>query len=347
VIIDVLANDTDANRNIDPASVTIVDHPPAAIRSIGVGTGAVHFQSGTVGPDTFTYQVCDTTLLCASATVSITDAIIPQSPVILNQPYTLFLSGSDSLRFVLVFRRNHVCPPLAGLCTYRTPPGRLQRGRYRPAAGTLRLDQKAAHGNRPVLAESTPEWEVKEALSLHLYQDTEHAKWIRGRVSEMRNPPPRMDVSPDPALDRFFDELWAAGDTLERIAGLYGVLRAALLDALRTHYDRANPLVDHPTRRILRFMILEEEDAMTWGRRRWRRCYPRQRIAPARMRGRPISAPIWMLPGGSWAIALEYYVDMPPVPGQARRMMGRCIRSTSTGKQPSHSIRFCAVSTSI
>ncbi len=47
--------------------------------------------------------------------------------------------------------------------------------------------------------------------------------------------------------------------------GLYGVLRPALLAALRTHYDHANPLVDHPTRRMLRFIILEDEDANAWG----------------------------------------------------------------------------------
>ena len=111
----------------------------------------------------------------------------------------------------------------------------------------------------------TPEWEVKEALSLHLYQDAEHARLIRARVSEMRNPPPRMDVSPDAALDRFFDELLASRDTLEKVAGLYGVLRPALLDAYRAHYDGSNPLVDFPTRRIVRFMIVEAEDAVRWG----------------------------------------------------------------------------------
>jgi hypothetical protein len=37
------------------------------------------------------------------------------------------------------------------------------------------------------------------------------------------------------------------------------------LTAFRTHYDHANPLVDHPTRRVLRFMILEDEDANAWG----------------------------------------------------------------------------------
>jgi hypothetical protein len=72
VIIDVLANDTDADGNIAPGSVTVVN-PPASgtINNIDASTDAITFQSSVAGPDSFTYQVCDTTLLCASATVSV------------------------------------------------------------------------------------------------------------------------------------------------------------------------------------------------------------------------------------------------------------------------------------
>ncbi|HML22864.1 MAG TPA: hypothetical protein PKD09_14530 [Aggregatilinea sp.] len=157
-------------------------------------------------------------------------------------------------------------PALAGVCTYAeaAQPG------YTVEENVKRLVryawiQKRAMETGLYWLNPTPEWEVKEALSLHLYQDAEHAKLIRARVSEMRNPPPRMDVSPDPALDRFFDELLASQDTLEKVAGLYGVLRPALLDAYRAHYDGSNPLVDFPTRRIVRFMIVEAEDAVQWG----------------------------------------------------------------------------------
>jgi uncharacterized repeat protein (TIGR01451 family) len=72
VIIDVLANDTDADGNIAPGSVTIVNPPTSGtINNIDAGTGAITLQSSVAGPDSFTYQVCDTTLLCASATVSV------------------------------------------------------------------------------------------------------------------------------------------------------------------------------------------------------------------------------------------------------------------------------------
>ena len=113
----------------------------------------------------------------------------------------------------------------------------------------------------------TPEWEIKEALSLHLYVDSQHVAWIRERVSSMRNPPPRMDVSPSASLSAFLNELLWAEDSLERIVGLYGVLKPALLAAYRKHYEQANPLVDYPTRRLLRMMIadLEETDGVGRG----------------------------------------------------------------------------------
>jgi hypothetical protein len=111
----------------------------------------------------------------------------------------------------------------------------------------------------------TPEWEVKEALSLHCYLAADHAQAFRVRVSEMRNPMPDMDKSPDPRLDRLFDEVLTARSTSEKLTALYSVLKPALLAAYEKHYGTANPLVDHPTRRILRLLILEEQDAVTWG----------------------------------------------------------------------------------
>jgi hypothetical protein len=111
----------------------------------------------------------------------------------------------------------------------------------------------------------TPEWELKEAISLHVYLDAEHVSALRERVSEMRNPPPRMDVCPSPAIQAFIDELLTAEDTLEKVVGLYGVLKPALIAAYRQHIEKAHPLVDYPTRRMLKHILLDEEDIMRWG----------------------------------------------------------------------------------
>ncbi|HET9013468.1 MAG TPA: hypothetical protein VFN38_16710, partial [Gemmatimonadaceae bacterium] len=112
-----------------------------------------------------------------------------------------------------------------------------------------------------------PVWEVKCALALHQWQSAEHVDALRGRIAEMRQPAPAMDVAPDAALDRFLDELLRSRGTAELLAGVYQVAYPALADAYREHVARTNPLVDHPTRRLLRSALAETEDAVAWGAR--------------------------------------------------------------------------------
>ncbi|MDX2141281.1 MAG: hypothetical protein SF123_24565 [Chloroflexota bacterium] len=157
-------------------------------------------------------------------------------------------------------------PPLAGLCSYEDAARigidvdeTVQR-LVRYAWINKRLTDYGLYWINP-----TPEWEVKEGLSLHTYLATEHAALMRKRVSEMRNPPPRMDIAPDDRIQRFLTEILAAESTLEKLAAVYGVLRPALLSEYRKHYDAANPLVDYPTRRLLRSVIIEEEETVHWG----------------------------------------------------------------------------------
>jgi len=112
---------------------------------------------------------------------------------------------------------------------------------------------------------ATPEWEVKAAFSLHVWLDAEHAQSLQQRIAEMRHPPHNFHVPPDPALEAWLQEALRSRGTVELLVALYRVIKPALLEAYRTHSERTNPLVDHPTRRILRFMILEEEDMIRWG----------------------------------------------------------------------------------
>jgi hypothetical protein len=120
---------------------------------------------------------------------------------------------------------------------------------------------------------SEPVWEVKCALALHQWQGAEHVDALRRRIMEMRNPAPRLDSLPehDPtaaALDAFLAQVDAPRDTDELLAGVYSVVYPALADAYRDHMDRTNPLVDHPTRRILSFASIDIDAALTWGAKR-------------------------------------------------------------------------------
>ena len=109
-----------------------------------------------------------------------------------------------------------------------------------------------------------PIWEVKCGYALHQWQDAQHVDALRRRISEMRHPVPALDAAPDPALDQLLEEAFHSADALELLAGSYGVLREALAAAYRQLLAESNPLVDHPTRRILRAALADHEDALAW-----------------------------------------------------------------------------------
>jgi hypothetical protein len=157
-------------------------------------------------------------------------------------------------------------PPLAGLATYEEA-ARLGYSVEENVQRLLRyawIEKRAMEAALYWLA-PTPEWEVKEALGLHLSLDAEHAANFRQRIGEMRSPTPRLDVAPDEAIDRFFEELLSARDTLEKLVGLYGVLKPALVKAYREHYQTSSPVIDYPTRRMLKHILLDEEETAAWG----------------------------------------------------------------------------------
>ncbi len=157
-------------------------------------------------------------------------------------------------------------PPLAGLASHAAA-ARVGYSVDENVARLLRLHWVERRLMAILVAHlpATPVWEVKCALALHQWQSAEHVELLRRRIAEMRNPVPRLDLPPDEALDAFLEELLRSRDVVELVAGAYGVAYAALADACRTHLAMANPLVDQPTRRILRIALGETEDVVAWG----------------------------------------------------------------------------------
>jgi len=157
-------------------------------------------------------------------------------------------------------------PPLAGLASYEgaAKPGfgvdenvELMR-RYNFIEGAL-YQISAAFMN------PTPEWEVKCALSLHLYLDSEHSLALRRRVAELRRPPLYLDQPPSDELAAFANEAMRAENTIELLTGIFKVIRPRLKDAYQKHLQTINPLFDAPTARLLRIAIPEEEQMLEWG----------------------------------------------------------------------------------
>jgi large repetitive protein len=81
VIVDVLANDTDPDGDLDPTTVTIVAGPSHGTVTVDPTTGRITYVPANDyhGPDAFTYQVCDATGSCATATVSVTVVAVPDT----------------------------------------------------------------------------------------------------------------------------------------------------------------------------------------------------------------------------------------------------------------------------
>jgi hypothetical protein len=112
-----------------------------------------------------------------------------------------------------------------------------------------------------------PVWEVKCGYALQQWQDVQHVDALRRRIGELRHPLPPLDTAPDPALDRLLEEALRSRDAVELLAGSCGVVREALAAAYRQHLAESNPLVDQPTRRVLRLALADHDDALEWSRK--------------------------------------------------------------------------------
>jgi hypothetical protein len=74
VSINILANDSDVDRDISPSSVTVVTAPTHGTATVITSSGGITYRpnTGYSGTDSLTYRVCDTGGLCDTATVTIT-----------------------------------------------------------------------------------------------------------------------------------------------------------------------------------------------------------------------------------------------------------------------------------
>jgi hypothetical protein len=157
-------------------------------------------------------------------------------------------------------------PELAGVCTYEEAgrPGLAVEENVRLLKRCNWVETRVTDLLLTHLT-STPEWEVKDAFSLHVWLDSEHAKWLQERVAELRHPPHNFHRPPDDALEAWLQEALRSRGTIELLVALYEVIKPALVEAYRVHLEQTHPLVDQPTRRFLRFMLQEEAEMIEWG----------------------------------------------------------------------------------
>ena len=107
----------------------------------------------------------------------------------------------------------------------------------------------------------TPELSAKLLMGRHVWDLAQHCDAFGQRLPELRS---RAQVSEaaNPAVATFMDAVEDAegpDQTIERLVGVYGVVKPHLLATYRDHLAHANPVYEPPTRRILARCIEDEE----------------------------------------------------------------------------------------
>jgi hypothetical protein len=106
----------------------------------------------------------------------------------------------------------------------------------------------------------TPELPAKLVLGRHVWDCAQHADAWGRRLPELRSPAQQSEP-PNDAFVAFVDLLESVdgpGQTVERLTGVYRVLKPHLAAVYAAHLDRANPVYEPPTRRILGRCLNEE-----------------------------------------------------------------------------------------
>lgn len=140
-----------------------------------------------------------------------------------------------------------------------------------------RYAEKACMTTEAMWASTSPNMKLKFTFGEHCYQDSVHYTWLGQRLPELRalegadlDTPPTfrgstLALAPNPEFERFIEEMQLADDEILRIAGLYRVLKTHLAVYYRHHIAVTDPISDGPSVRILKHILLEEEEQLKWG----------------------------------------------------------------------------------
>jgi hypothetical protein len=114
----------------------------------------------------------------------------------------------------------------------------------------------------------TPELPAKLLFGRHVWDCAQHADAWGRRLPELRAPAQQSEPANDGvvAFMQLLERCEAPRQTLERIAGAYGVLKPHLVTLYARHLASANSVYEPPTRRILARCLEEERRHAAAGR---------------------------------------------------------------------------------
>lgn len=145
------------------------------------------------------------------------------------------------------------------------PPGRELAG-YLGVEATARRVRRYRYAEERMMRMMagwialTPELPAKLLLGRQVWDCAQHADLWGRRLPELRAPA-QVSEAPSEGFAAALDvlegrEAW--GETVERLTGIYRVLKPHLIEAYALHLERTNPVYEPPTRRILERCLAEE-----------------------------------------------------------------------------------------
>ena len=105
-------------------------------------------------------------------------------------------------------------------------------------------------------------WEVKKQVAYHLWENMEHSRDLRTRLWELRVNKP--DRGLDWRVIAAFDALSQAQYDYEALAGIYLVLKQALLATYEAYVASTHEIYDHPSILVLTPIITRTRAQITW-----------------------------------------------------------------------------------
>ena len=108
-------------------------------------------------------------------------------------------------------------------------------------------------------------WDFKAAVGRQLWESALHWGIWRARIGELRGHEHLIERHAEGPLYDLFQELLHSHDDAEFALGLYGVILPAYRAALVRYLADTNPLVDQPTVRAARHVLLDLDDHLHFG----------------------------------------------------------------------------------
>src|SRR5262249_56138516 len=110
-------------------------------------------------------------------------------------------------------------------------------------------------------------WGWRGGLAREASLGAEQVAALRTGIAEMREPPLGLEDVPHPALEAFFDEILCAPTTEDLVWGVYQRALHYLTTDIEVYQRETNPLTDAPSRRVLKFTLLELNEMKEFGRK--------------------------------------------------------------------------------